>query len=204
MLHVLPVHHATGITVTLLPFLWSGGHIEFRSGGFDQAWTWERIRKADLDYFSGVPTIYMRLMQFYEQRLSKLPNAQEYVNGAAHIRVMLCGTSALPRPLQQKWTKLRGGRQICTRYGGTEFGNVFTVTPWMKNVPDGSVGTKGPGIDFKLSNGDEGEILLKTPLMFSKYLFDAEATKNSLDADGYFKTGGQYLLIPRLDYHCKS
>ena len=191
VLHVLPVHHATGITVTLLPFLWSGGHIEFRSGGFDQAWTWERIRRADLDFFSGVPTIYMRLMQYYEQKLVHLPHAQEYAAGASHIRVMLCGTSALPRPLQHKWTNLRGGKHICTRYGGTEFGNVFTVTPWMKDVPDGSVGMKGPGIDFKLSNGDEGEILVKTPLMFSKYLFDAEGTKNVLTEDGYFKTGGE-------------
>jgi malonyl-CoA/methylmalonyl-CoA synthetase len=191
VLHVLPVHHATGITVTLLPFLWSGGHIEFRSGGFDQVWTWERIRDADLDFFSGVPTIYMRLMQYYEQKLSKLPHAMEYAAGASHVRVMLCGTSALPRPLQLKWTKLRGGKHICTRYGGTEFGNVFTVTPWLKNVPDGSVGNKGPGIDFKLSNGNEGEILVRTPIMFSKYVFDAEGTKKALDNDGYFKTGGK-------------
>jgi malonyl-CoA/methylmalonyl-CoA synthetase len=191
VLHVLPVHHATGITVTLLPFLWSGGCIEFRSGGFDTEWTWERIRKADLDFFSGVPTIYMRLMQYYEQVLVKGSNASEYAQGAKRIRAMLCGTSALPRPLQQKWTRLRGGSGILTRYGGTEFGNAFTVTPWLaaQGVPDGSVGTKGPGVDLKLSNGDEGEVLIKTPIMFSKYLFDEEATRNILDEDGYFKTG---------------
>ena len=119
VLHVLPVHHATGITVTLLPFLWSGGTIEFRSGGFDTEWTWERIKKADLDFFSGVPTIYMRLMQYYEQVLSKRSDAQQYAQGASRIRAMLCGTSALPRPLQQKWTALRGGSGILTRYGGT-------------------------------------------------------------------------------------
>jgi malonyl-CoA/methylmalonyl-CoA synthetase len=197
VLHVLPVHHATGITVTLLPFLWAGGHIEFRSGGFDIAWTWERIRKADLNFFSGVPTIYMRLMQFYEQKLQKLPHSEQYAAGASHIDVMLCGTSALPRPLQQKWMKLRGGKHICTRYGGTEFGNVFTVTPWMKNVPDGSVGMKGPGIDFKLSNGDEGEVLVRTPIMFSKYLFDAAGTKNALDNQGYFKTGGKSITATK-------
>jgi malonyl-CoA/methylmalonyl-CoA synthetase len=191
VLHTLPVHHATGITVTLLPFLWSGGSIEFHSGGFDTAWTWQRMKKADLDFFSGVPTIYMRLMQHYEQQLAKQPNANEYVNGARRIRAMLCGTSALPRPLQQKWTKLRGGKPILTRYGGTEFGNAFTVTPWLaeQGVPDGAVGTKGPGVDLKLSGGDEGEVLIKTPIMFSKYLFDEEATMNALDFEGYFKTG---------------
>ena len=191
VLHVLPVHHATGITVTLLPFLWSGGCIEFRSGGFDVAWTWERIRKADLDFFSGVPTIYMRLMQYYEQVLCKRPEATQYAKGARRIRAMLCGTSALPRPLQQKWTALRVGSGILTRYGGTEFGNAFTVTPWLakEGVPDGSVGTKGPGVDLKLSNGDEGEVLIRTPIMFSKYLFDEQGTKDVLDEEGYFKTG---------------
>jgi len=123
VLHTLPVHHATGITVTLLPFLWSGGMIEFRSGGFDPAWTWERIRKGDLNFFSGVPTIYMRLMQYYEQQLARNPAADQYARGVKDIK-MLCGTSALPRPLQQKWTKLRKGSGILCRYGGTEFGNV--------------------------------------------------------------------------------
>lgn len=191
VLHVLPVHHATGITVTLLPFLWSGGCIEFRSGGFDTAWTWDRIRRGDLDFFSGVPTIYMRLMQYYEQVLSKRPECSQYAQGVSRIRAMLCGTSALPRPLQQKWTALRGGSGILTRYGGTEFGNAFTVTPWLakKGVPDGSVGMKGPGVDLKLSNGDEGEVLLRTPIMFSKYLADEPATRDILDEEGYFKTG---------------
>lgn len=203
VLHVLPVHHATGITVTLLPFLWSGATIEFRSDGFDNAWTWERIRQGDLDFFSGVPTIYMRLMQFYEQKLSKTPEAEEYAKGAARIRAMLCGTSALPRPLQQKWTALRGGVGINTRYGGTEFGNAFTVTPELlkHGVPDGSVGLKAPGVDLKLSNGDEGEVLMRNPLLFSKYLFDEKATREVIDDEGYFKTGdiarreGQYYFI---------
>jgi malonyl-CoA/methylmalonyl-CoA synthetase len=171
VLHVLPVHHATGVSVTLIPFLYCGGCIEFRSGGFDVEWTWERIRQGGLAFFSGVPTIYMRLMAYYEQQLSKLPRRelQEYVKGVNEFRVLLCGTSALPRPLQQKWSKLRGGQAILTRYGGTEFGNAFTVTPWAKGVPDGSVGEKAPGVDLKLSDGDEGEVLMRNPIMFSKY-----------------------------------
>ena len=191
VLHTLPVHHATGITVTLLPFLWSGGCIEFRSGSFDPAWVWERIRRADLDFFSGVPTVYMRLMRYYEETLATAPEVSEYQYGARRIRAMLCGTSALPRPLQQKWSALRNGSGILTRYGGTEFGNGFIVTPWMaeQGVPDGSVGTKAPGIDLKLSNGSEGEVLMRTPLMIPKYLSDKEATIAAFNNDGYFKTG---------------
>ncbi|KAK4494064.1 hypothetical protein PRZ48_014328 [Zasmidium cellare] len=191
VLHTLPVHHATGITVTLLPFLWAGGTIEFKSGGFDTVWTWERIKQGDLDVFSGVPTIYMRLMQYYEQNLRQTPTADEYVQGARRIRAMLCGTSALPRPLQQKWTTLRNGIPILTRYGGTEFANVFGVTPWLakEHIPDGSVGIRSAGTDVKLTGGDEGEVLVRSPLIFNKYLFDDEATVASMDEQGYFKTG---------------
>lgn len=203
VLHTLPVHHATGITVTLLPFLWSGGCIEFRSGGFDPAWTWERIRKADLDFFSGVPTIYMRLMQHYEQNIAGSTDEGSYSHGAGRIRAMLCGTSTLPKPLQQKWSDLRGGSPVLTRYGGTEFGNGFIVTSWLaeEGVPDGSVGKKAPGIDLKLSNGNEGEVLIRTPLMISKYLSDKQATLSAFDSNGYFKTGdiahkeGDYYFI---------
>ena len=191
VLHVLPVHHATGVTLTLLPFLICGGCIEFRSGGFDVAWTWERIKKADLDFFSGVPTIYMRLMAHFEQHLSKLSHdrVQEYIEGARRIRTMLCGTSALPRPLQDKWTKMRNGQRILTRYGGTEFGNAYTVSPWLEDVPDGSVGIKMAGVDMKLRSEPEGEVLVRSPIMFSKYLFEPEATKQALSEEGYFKTG---------------
>ncbi|KAK2800599.1 hypothetical protein FQN51_005982 [Onygenales sp. PD_10] len=192
ILHTLPVHHITGIS-NQIPFLLVGGCIEFRSGGFNTEWTWERIRQGGLAYFTGVPTIYMRLMQHYENTLSKIPREQhdEYVKGIRGFKALLCGTSALPRPLQQKWTKLRGGKSILTRYGGTEFGSGF----------QGSVGVIVPGVDLKLSNGDEGEILLKSPLSFSKYLFDPETTANAHDADGYFKTGdiarreGKYYFI---------
>lgn len=181
VLHILPVHHATGVTVTLIPFLYCGGCIEFRSGGFNVEWTWERIRQGGLSFFSGVPTIYMRLMAYYEQRLLKLPpqELQQYVRGVNEFRALLCGTSALARPLQQKWTKLRGGRAILTRYGGTEFGNAFTVTPWSQGVPDGSVGEKAPGIDLKLSNGDEGEVLMRSPIMFSRCVLSSRRRRHT-------------------------
>ena len=66
------------------------------------------------------------------------------------------------------------------------------------------MGSKFSGADVKLTEGDEGEVLVRSQALFSKYvlekttlasltlyryLFDSEATKKSLDPDGYFKTG---------------
>lgn len=208
ILHVLPVHHATGIGIMFFPFLISGACIEFRSGSFDEGWLWERWREGIIDskrritFFSGVPTIYMRMRRHYQHVLSKLSPASiaEYVAGARQFRAVLCGTSALPRPIAEFWAELLQD-QIVQRYGATEFGAVFKVHLGDTEVPDGSVGELVAGIDLKLTEGDEGELLVKSPHMFSKYLGDPEATARAHDEDGYFKTGdivrreGKYYFI---------
>ena len=138
VLHTLPVHHATGIGITFLPFLLSGATIEFQSIGFDPAQVWERWRQGGLTVFSGVPTMYMRLMRYFEETISKLPPADRdsYVNAARRFRLMMCGTAALTRPLQLKWINLLGGKRILERYGATEFSSIFSVKPGDSENPD--------------------------------------------------------------------
>lgn len=172
ILHVLPMHHATGIGITFFPFILAGACIEFKSGGFDPGWMWERWRQGGLTFFSGVPTMYMRMMRFYYQHLVKLPQRDraQYVDGVNQLRFMLCGSSALPRPVQHFWTGIRNGKIILTRYGSTELGAAIKVPINPENVPHDSVGTAAAGIDVKLSEGSEGEILVKSPYMFSKYV----------------------------------
>ncbi|KAH8730273.1 hypothetical protein GQ44DRAFT_768661 [Phaeosphaeriaceae sp. PMI808] len=208
MLHVLPVHHATGVGINFFPFLILGSRIEFRSGGFDEVWMWERWRQGAINsrqrltFFSGVPTIYMRMRRHYQRTLSKLPPKElaKYIAGARQFRACLCGTSALPQPLNDFWTTLMQ-KKIIQRYGATEFGAIFKVRLDDEKVPDGSVGEIASGVDVKLSEGDEGEVLVKSPHMFSKYLQDPEATSRAHNEDGYFRTGdiarreGKYYYI---------
>lgn len=188
MLHLLPVHHATGVGIMFFPSLIAGATIEFRSGGFDPAWTWERWRKGGVTLFSGVPTIYMRMRRYFEEKLAGRPDAVEYVGGARALRVCLCGTSALPEPIAAFWGKMLK-RPILLRYGATEFGAVVRARVDDPNVPDGSVGTLTAGCDVRLSEGDEGEIQIKSPEMFSGYLYDPEATAAAHTPDGYFRSG---------------
>jgi malonyl-CoA/methylmalonyl-CoA synthetase len=150
VLHVLPVHHATGIGITFLPFLHAGSCVEFRSGSVDIAWLWERWKQGGVDFFSGVPTMY--------------------IAGARSMRGLICGTSALPSPVAKFWTSILGGnRRIITRYGATEIGPVFTsAVGSTEEVPEGSVGPVFPGVTVKLSDGEEGEILVKSPYMFAR------------------------------------
>lgn len=69
------------------------------------------------------------------------------------------------------------------------------------------------GIDLKLSEGEQGEVLVKSPYMFSKYLFDEEATLKAHNEQGYYKTGdvarreGRYYWIlgrESIDSECEE
>jgi malonyl-CoA/methylmalonyl-CoA synthetase len=196
LLHLLPVHHATGLGIMFFPFLISGALIEFRSGSFSPEWTWSRWRKGGITFFSGVPTIYMRMMRYYQRTIAHDTNVRQYIDGARRLRACLCGTSALPKPIADFWTEILG-RKILLRYGASEIGATFKVSLSDTEVPDGSVGTKFPGYDIELSktgegsdgNGMQGEILVKGPEMFSKYVFDPVATAAAHDERGYYKSG---------------
>lgn len=174
ILHILPVHHATGVGIGFFPFIVAGACVEFRNGSFDASWLWERWRAGGLSFFSGVPTIYMRMMRFYEEKLAPLPSQDldQYISGVRNLRGLLCGSSALPGPIQSFWSKIMAGRVILTRYGATEFGAPFKVSLEDKDLPDGSVGKLEVGLDVKLSGGNEGEILIKSPHMFARYDFN--------------------------------
>jgi len=204
LLHLLPVHHATGIWVSFFPFIQTGACIEFKSESFDPEWTWNRWKQGGLTHFTGVPTIYMRMMRYYLEHVTKLPRqeAQGYEAAARAFQVCLCGTSALPKPISDFWTKMMNGRRIVQRYGSTELGVVFNMSADPSaETPDGSVGELTAGVDMKLSEGDHGEVLVRSFTMFSKYIHDPQATANAHDADGYFRSGdvarreGKYYFI---------
>ncbi|KAJ9652394.1 hypothetical protein H2198_008363 [Neophaeococcomyces mojaviensis] len=202
--HLLPVHHATGIWVTFFPFLLMGACIEFKSGSFSPEWTWNRWKEGGITHFSGVPTIYMRMMRHWQEKLSKLPadEREAYRRAPGQIRSALCGTSALPKPIDDFWAEMLNGRRIIQRYGSTEQGVIFNM-PFDSDskVPDGSAGEASLGVDVRLSEGAEGEVRSRSYYMFSKYIHDAEATKAAFDEDGYFKSGdmaerkGKYYFI---------
>ncbi|KIW99321.1 uncharacterized protein Z519_00984 [Cladophialophora bantiana CBS 173.52] len=196
ILHLLPVHHATGAYLSFFPFLIRGACIEFRSGPFSAEWTWERWKRGGVTFFTGVPTMYVRMMRHFQQQQqsSSSPSANiESVTTAAaatRIRGMLCGTSALPRPVEEFWETLRGGKRILTRYGSTESGAVFKMALDPGDTPSGSVGVCSPGVEVRFADGsDEGELLVKSPSMFMGYLSDEQATRAAHDANGFYKTG---------------
>ena len=76
------------------------------------------------------------------------------------------------------------GMPLHEGYGLTE-GGIATLNPVGKAKP-GSIGTLLPGVQFRLD--EDGQILLKSPCLFSCYYKDPETTTEVL-RDGWLHTG---------------
>ncbi|XP_019194137.1 PREDICTED: malonate--CoA ligase-like isoform X2 [Ipomoea nil] len=201
-LHCLPLHHVHGLFNALFAPLYAGSKVEFIPK-FSVRGIWQRWResypkdgaKADdaITVFTGVPTMYTRLIQGYEAMDPELQSTSS--SAAKNLRLMMCGSSALPLPIMQRWETITG-HTLLERYGMTEF--VMAISnPLRGKRKGGTVGKPFPGVQAKILSEDGsvddatgvGELCIKSPSLFKGYWKLPEVTKDSFTNDGFFKTG---------------
>jgi long-chain acyl-CoA synthetase len=78
------------------------------------------------------------------------------------------------------------GLTVLEGYGMTETSAAATVNKPSRNKI-GTVGQPVPGVSVRI--GDDGEILLKGGIIFTGYWENSQATEETLDADGWLRTG---------------
>ncbi|KAL2243324.1 UNVERIFIED_CONTAM: Malonate--CoA ligase [Sesamum indicum] len=209
--------HVHGLFNALLAPLYAGSTVEFMPK-FSVRGIWQRWResypqdqtKADdaVTVFTGVPTMYTRLIQGYEAMDPALQTAS--ATAARQLRLMMCGSSALPLPVMQKWETITG-HVLLERYGMTEF--VMAISNPLKGKrKGGTVGKPLPGVQAKIiaedgscDNVEVGELCIKSPSLFKEYWNLPEVTKQSFIDGGFFKTGdaarvdedGYYVILGR-------
>ncbi|KAK4726580.1 hypothetical protein R3W88_031497 [Solanum pinnatisectum] len=199
-------------------FAVSGPNVDFVPK-FSVRGIWQRWRESyptdgtimdnAITVFTGVPTMYARLIQGYEAMDPELKTAS--ASAARHLRLMMSGSSALPLPVMQQWETITGHR-LLERYGMTEF--VMAISnPISGKRKGGTVGKPFAGVQAKILLDDEssndktgvGELCIKSPSLFKEYWKLPEVTKQSFTDDGYFKTGdtvtvdedGYYIILGR-------
>jgi long-chain acyl-CoA synthetase len=134
------------------------------------------------------------------------------------LRFAVSGGAALPRKIGEFFQA--AGIQIIEGYGLTETAPVLTVNPW-KRPRYGTVGHIIPGVTVAIQrlsdkqiiaqlsgedypselSSEEGEIIAKGPNIMKGYWNNEEATRETIDEDGWYHTGdvgrfdGGYLVI---------
>ncbi|KAI3759693.1 hypothetical protein L6452_07697 [Arctium lappa] len=140
--------------------------------------------------FTGVPTMYTRLIQGYAAMDPELQVVS--ASAGSQLRLMMSGSSALPLPVMQQWEAITGHR-LLERYGMTEF--VMAISNPLKGKrKGGTVGKPFPGVQVKILAEDDGsegvgELCVKSPSLFKEYWKRPEVTKESFIEGGFFKTG---------------
>ncbi len=169
----LPLFHVHGLCVGLHGTLLSGASAVLVPR-FEVDAVLDAAAGEDATLFFGVPTMYHRLAQ--SSRAGELER----------LRLCVSGSAPLPAELHRALAE-RGGQRVLERYGMTE--TVMNVSnPYDGERRPGSVGLPLPGVELRLEDGEEGEILVRGPNVFAGYWERPDATEESF-TDGWFRTG---------------
>ena len=188
----LPLHHIHGIINILSCGLWAGATIHLFAK-FDIPKISEQITLGTYNVFMAVPTIYVKLIQYFEAIGED--EVKKICAGFKAMRLNISGSAACPVKLFEQWKELTG-QILLERYGMTEIGMGIS-NPYNGERRAGAVGQPLPGVECQLfdendnpleGESESGEIRIKGDNVFLEYWDNEEATKNSFK-DGWFCTG---------------
>ncbi|KAM3497560.1 hypothetical protein MY10362_009093 [Beauveria mimosiformis] len=151
---------------------------------------WERLRKGDVTKLTGSPPLWNRLMHYFQQHLQILPDTEResYVQGACSLSIAHSGGAMPHLSLLTFWRDL--GRPLRIGYSATELGGLgVRHHPDTDATVERIIGRPHPSLTIRLSEGDHGEMLIKGPTVFLKYLDDETATQAAFTEDGFYRSG---------------
>lgn len=183
LVHALPFTHQHGlggVHATLL-----AGSRAVVHGRFDPGRLCAAIESESATVLFAVPAIYEKLA------------AWEGIKSAdfSSLRLAVSGSAALSPALAGKISSVLG-QDLLERYGSTESG-LSVSNPYEGPRKFGTVGLPLPATELaivddegrSLPPGDDGEIVLRGPLVFSGYWNLPDATEESFYQGGWFRTG---------------
>jgi long-chain acyl-CoA synthetase len=138
------------------------------------------------------PTVFASLPRFFEKIHAKIvaengigDGDPQTVKDAFGGRARLLTSGGAPLPLEIADFFAKAGLPILQAYGLTE--NICVAFNTVDHLKFGTVGKPMPMCDVKIAS--DGEILVKSEMMFSGYYKEPEKTAEMFDADGWLKTG---------------
>jgi fatty-acyl-CoA synthase len=193
MLPVVPMFHANSWGIPYAAGM-AGASLVFPDRWMGDGPTLLALAESErVTLLAGVPTIWINLLRTIEETGKRLP----------HVRVVLCGGSAVPPSLLEGMGRV--GLPIMHAWGMTETSPIGTLAVTRSWHTDDEIlarritqGVVSPGVEIRiadLATGAElpwdgvafGEIQVRGPWVASGYLNGADPHR--LTADGWFCTG---------------
>jgi malonyl-CoA/methylmalonyl-CoA synthetase len=194
LVHALPFSHQHGLGGVHMTLL--AGSRAVVHGRFDPARLCAAIESERATVLFAVPAIYEKLA------------AWEGIEEAdfSSLRLSVAGSSALSPALARRVSSLLG-RDVLERYGSTESG-LSVSNPYDGPRKFDSVGFPLPGTELSivdelghaLEPGEDGEVVLRGPQVFSGYWNLPDATEENFYTGGWFRTGDVGKVDPEDGY----
>jgi long-chain acyl-CoA synthetase len=137
------------------------------------------------------PTVFASLPRFFEKIYAKVVSefgreaSEQNLKDAFGGRVRLLTSGGAPLPEEIAAFFAERNLPILQAYGLTE--NICVAFNRADDFKFGTVGKPMPMCEVKIAT--DGEILVKSPMMFSGYYKEPEKTAEMFDAEGWLKTG---------------
>jgi len=185
---VIPMFHVYGLACLVYGQLQRGNAL-VPMGKFTFLRMLEAIQKYKITYLPIVPPIMIAIAKENVLARYDLSSLEEVVSGAA----------PLDKDIMEECAKRIPQATISQGYGLTESCGIATITfPKERNSHFGSAGTLVPGLEAKIVNletgrslppNQSGEVWLRGPNIMTGYFNNPNATKMTLDKEGWLHTG---------------
>ncbi len=193
MIAPLPLYHIYAFTANCMCMMVTGNHNVLITNPRDIAGFIKELGKWRFSALLGLNTLFVALMDH--------PGFRQLDFSA--LKVTNSGGTALVKATAERWESLTGCR-IVEGYGLTETSPVASTNPYGQLARLGTVGIPVVGTAFKVIDdegnelplGERGELCIKGPQVMKGYWQQPDATAQTLDADGWLKTGDIAVIDP--------
>ncbi len=193
MIAPLPLYHIYAFTANCMCMMVTGNHNVLITNPRDIGGFINELKKWRFTGLLGLNTLFVALMEH---------PAFKTLDFSA-LKVTNSGGTALVKATAERWESLTGCR-IVEGYGLTETSPVASTNPYGQQARLGTVGIPVPGTAFKVIDdeghemplGERGELCIKGPQVMKGYWQRPEATAETLDAEGWLKTGDIAVIDP--------
>jgi long-chain acyl-CoA synthetase len=186
MIAPLPLYHIYAFTANCMCMMVTGNHNVLITNPRDIGGFIKELKKWRFTGLLGLNTLFVALMEHPDFKTLDF----------SHLKITNSGGTALVKATAERWKQITGC-SIGEGYGLTETSPVASTNPYGDQSRLGTVGIPVPGTAMKviddagveLPMGERGELCIKGPQVMKGYWQQPAATAETLDAEGWLKTG---------------